>query len=138
MMCIRHWAWVLFAAVMLPAVGIAQPPKQAATVIYDHRGGNNPHVSTQIGSEVTLGGPGRIRVPTGQAACFSVRRFPMSRFSSGDTPSAATGWRYRTHAMASASVRSHHTRRHRIRSTHFRQSSQSSGEHPGRTVTLQR
>ena len=74
MTCIRYSLWALFAAVMLPAAGIAQTPKQAATVIYDHRGGNNPHISTQVGSELTLGGPGRIRVPTGEAACFSVRR----------------------------------------------------------------
>ena len=42
MTCIRHSPWALFGAVLLPATGIAQTPKQAATVIYDHCGGNNP------------------------------------------------------------------------------------------------
>ena len=87
-----HEAVALALIPMLAQPLVAQAGgKQHAVVVFDHRGGNSPRVSSQVDDKVTRGGLTLVRVPTGENACFVVERANTLLYGYSLDPEALKG-----------------------------------------------
>lgn len=86
----RSAAFIAFLGLHARSVH-AQATKQHAVVVFDHRAGNAPRISSQVGSTVTRGGLRLVKVPVGESACFIVERANTLLYGYSMNPEALKG-----------------------------------------------